>query len=279
MEPLPERRTDFCKFCGEPHKRASSTCSNECTLELIEHEFANCGDAERACIYCPSRGDSRPFKSNNTCESCADSRLKHGACNRCGGPTRVYGCCPNCEPHHSIFRLKPDGSIAQTTLLLDPETYRARRIYSPSPTLPTGVHVKVAKDRRKFEAGKGLDQLTIFEFKLPILDNVDGLGGLETRIRVLEVYLEVGNHFTMSKWLAANTRLNGSTSEAASTRYFERWKKTLKEWGITHSQAEDTKEEYEPNSYVYDVDQQAIGVIHRYYLTCWRNIQLGYYWK
>lgn len=266
----------FCSFCAEPHVRKQSTCSEECSTELIRVEFQENGNLERSCLWCPVRGDTAAFEFENCCQLCYSARKRIGACERCGGPrglthtTSVGNGCPNCSSIEEILKANP---LHRAYLLVDESTHRARVFYTsrcdwlkPHRDYATVISVT----RKGFERPRWRQWPTPKKF-LPTAALKCG-SFTEARVKALKVVSKCGPEMTSTKVANLYKKTTGA-SEDTSLRYFERLKASLRSWGISIKTHQDL------TYYYYEVDQAAVNSLLIYFETMLKNKTMGYYWK
>ena len=260
----------FCKFCAEPHQRKQSTCSEACSTELIRTEFEENGDLERACLWCPVRGDLAPFKHHNCCNLCYVNRQTSGACAKCGGSMGSGDCCSRCTPTELALKLRPTH---RAYILVDVDTNRARRFLS-SVNVGTKSHrdwVGVVKvGRVRFERVKASEWPAPVAYVASTALDVGG-ASLLSRVEKLKLFRDAGPRFTRGEWTRRQMHASGTT-QSASDRYFERAKVEVKSWGVGIALERDLQESF------YKPDQEAVSGLLLYYKTIIKNKKMGYYW-
>lgn len=258
----------FCSFCAEPHIRKQSTCSEECSTELIRTEFEENGEVGRRCLWCSVRGDLAPFKHANCCASCASKRAQNGACKKCGGPFDLSDTCFRCEKPEAILK---KHRLHRAYILWDKDTCRARKHFTssaPWDKFKRYVIPIIPVTRRRIErpATSSWEEPTSF-------CHINALTGtaLKTRVQKLKSLLAAGPKFTLSEWADLYMAVTQSSQES-SARYFERAKFELREWGVRMDRVKDHAFHY------YEPDLAAVEALLTYYKTAIKNREMGYYW-
>jgi len=257
----------FCSFCAEPHLRRKSTCSEECSKELIRTEFEENGDLERRCLWCPVRGDLAPFVQQNLCSNCAIHRQRLGACRSCGGAYGTGFCCHRCtKPEIVLERTK----VLRAFILFDVETKRARRFFSQGGAIqvPRGYAAVIEVTRARFERPSTTTWTDPSAYVL--VSALEG-GSTSSRAQKLKLFQRAGQRFTAKAWAGLYSDCTGAGLES-SLRHFERAKVMIQALGVSITTVPDGQQT------LYEFDENAAEALLAYYKTVLKNKKMGYYW-
>lgn len=263
----------FCRFCGELHDRYEDTCSDECATELIRTEFVD-ENIERACLWCPKRGDTSAFKMVHCCNTCHLNRLSSGACNRCGGPFHTSGpigpngLCLHCANPSDVIR----ETGLRAFLLVDRDTERARLVFTSKvkSNVPHRDYVSVIRvNRAGFETVRAMQWGNPVMFIPVIAFEGDQSPAM---LRMMKLFSSIPETFTSVEVLGYLNE-NGKSTDVSCLRYFERAKRRLRDIGVSI----EAKRESLRSEYVQD--KKMAQTLLLYYRTKVKNRKMGYYWR